>query len=268
MFGLLPPSSRVTGIRFWRRVLHDQPAGGGLAGERDLGDAVARRQRLARLHAEAVDDVEHTRGQQVADQRQQVQDRRRGLLGGFEDDRVARGQRRSELPDGHQDREVPRDDLADDAERLVEVIGDGVVVDLATASPPARGSRPAKYRKWSTANGMSALSVSRIGLPLSHDFGDGDRLEILLDAVGDLVQDHGALGRGRLAPRRCRRVCGIQCPIDISLVGAGHLAEHLAGDRCGVFEVSALCGSDPLAADVVVVAGVKDISEPSAPGRA
>ena len=36
-----------------------------------------------------------------------------------------------ELPGRHQDREVPRDDLADHAERLVEMIGDGVVVDLA-----------------------------------------------------------------------------------------------------------------------------------------
>ena len=49
-------------------VLHDQPAGGGLAGEGDLGDARAGRQRLAGLEAEAVDDVEHARRQEVADQ--------------------------------------------------------------------------------------------------------------------------------------------------------------------------------------------------------
>jgi hypothetical protein len=41
------------------RVLHDQAAGGGLAGERDLADATVRRQRLAGLDAEAVDDVQH-----------------------------------------------------------------------------------------------------------------------------------------------------------------------------------------------------------------
>ena len=68
MLGDLPPSSSVTGIRFSTGVLHDQPAGRGLAGEGDLGDAAARGERLAGLEAEAVDDVEHARGQQVADQ--------------------------------------------------------------------------------------------------------------------------------------------------------------------------------------------------------
>ena len=45
---------------------------------------------------------------------------------------------------GHQQREVPRDDLADDAERLVEMIGDGVVVDLARALPSWARMQPAK----------------------------------------------------------------------------------------------------------------------------
>ena len=70
-------------------------------------------------------------GQQVADQVHQHHDRHRRLLGRLHHHAVAGGQRRRELPARHQDREVPRDDLADDAERLVEVIGDGVVVDLA-----------------------------------------------------------------------------------------------------------------------------------------
>ncbi len=140
MLGLLPPSSSVTGIRFWlaycmiSRPVVVSPVNAILA------IRLRRRQRLARLDAEAVDDVEHTGGQQVTDQRHQVQDRRRGLLGGLEHHRVARGQRGRELPGGHQDREVPRDDLADHAQRLVEVIGDGVLVDLATATPPAHGS--------------------------------------------------------------------------------------------------------------------------------
>src|SRR5690606_37124807 len=91
-------------------------------------------QRLARLHAEAVDHVEHTGRQQVGDEFDDLQDRGRGLLGGLEHHRVARGQRRGQLPGGHEDGEVPGDDLADHAERFVEVVGDGVVVDLADAA--------------------------------------------------------------------------------------------------------------------------------------
>ena len=130
MLGLLPPSSSVTGIRFWlaycmiSRPVVVSPVKAILAIRSGAG------QRLAGLGAEALHDVEHARRQQVLDQVVPDADRRRGLLGGLEDDRVAGGQRRGELPDGHQDREVPRDDLADDAERLVEVVGDRVVVDL------------------------------------------------------------------------------------------------------------------------------------------
>src|SRR3546814_15148430 len=36
---------------------------------------------------------------------------------------------RGDLPGGHQQWEVPRNDLADDAERLAEMISDGVGVD-------------------------------------------------------------------------------------------------------------------------------------------
>ena len=139
--GDLPPSSSVTGIRFWlaycmiSRPVVVSPV------KAILAIAVRGRQRLAGLEAEAVDDVEHARRQQVADQLDQNQDRGRRLLGRLQHHAVAGGQRRRELPDRHQDREVPRDDLADDAERLVEVIGDGVVVDLARSRLPAPGSR-------------------------------------------------------------------------------------------------------------------------------
>ncbi len=115
---------------FSRGVLHDQAAGRRLAGERDLGDALVLSQRLAGFDAEAVDDVQHAGRQQVADQSSQNHDAHRRLLGGLQHDAVAGGERRSELPHRHQHREVPGNDLADDAERLMEMIGDRVVIDL------------------------------------------------------------------------------------------------------------------------------------------
>ena len=115
---------------FSDRVLHDETAGGRLAGEGDLGDALVLRQGLAGLDAEAVDDVEDAFRQQVADDVHQHHDAHRRLLGGLQHDAVAGGERGRQLPHRHQDREVPRNDLADDAERFMEVIGDGVVIDL------------------------------------------------------------------------------------------------------------------------------------------
>src|ERR1700728_516598 len=54
----------------------------------------------------------------------------RSLLGEFDYDSAAAGERRSELPCGHEQREVPWDDLRDDADGLakgvgVEVAGEG-----------------------------------------------------------------------------------------------------------------------------------------------
>jgi hypothetical protein len=49
----------------------------------------------------------------------------------------------------------------------------------------------------------------------------------------------------------------IQGTFDIGLIGAGDLAEHLAGNRARVLEVAALRGRDPLATDVVVIPGLK-----------
>ncbi len=131
MFGDLPPSSSVTGMRFWlaycmiSRPVVVSPVKAILA-MRGLGG-----QRLAGFEAKAVDDVEDAGRQEVADDLGPDHDRGRRLLGGLEHHAIAGGERGRELPAGHQQREVPGDDLADDAERLVEMIGDGVVVDLA-----------------------------------------------------------------------------------------------------------------------------------------
>jgi hypothetical protein len=78
-------------------VLHDQPAGGGLAGEGDLADPAGRSQRLAGFGGESVDHVEHALGQDVGEQFHQQHDRGRGQLGGLEHDGVAGGQRGRQL---------------------------------------------------------------------------------------------------------------------------------------------------------------------------
>ena len=92
--------------------------------------------------------------------------------------------------------------------------------------------------------------------------GQRQRVRIGLDAVGDLVQDHGPLGGGGLTPRRRRRVRGIQRLLDVGLVERGHLAERLAGDRRRVLEIAALDRRDPLAPDEVVVSGFERHQRP------
>ena len=146
-----------------------------------------------------VDDVENAGGKQVADQFEPDEDGERRLLGRFEDDAVAGGEGRGELPDGHQDGEIPGDDLADDAEGFVIVIGDGGGIDFGDAA-------------FLGADGSGEVAemvdgerdVGRHGfadrLAVVPGFDGGKELKILLHALGDLFEDAGAGGNGSFAP--------------------------------------------------------------------
>src|SRR6202040_670824 len=201
-----------------------------------------------------VDHVDHTGGQQVADEAHQIEDRRGGLLGRFEHDGVARGQCKRELPGGHQDREVPRDDLADHTERLMEVIRDGVVIDLGQRTL-LRPDSPGKIAEM--IDGQRQVGGQRLpdGLAVVPRLGQGQRLQVLFDAVGDLVEDVGAFGGGRLAPLRRGGVGRIESLVDVGVVRAGHFAERLSGHGCRILEVLTAHRRDPFTADEVFVAG-------------
>ena len=75
-------------------------------------------QRRADPLAPAADDVHDPFGKDLGEDLAELQRRQRCLLGGFEHDRVARGERRRELPGGHHQGIVPRRDRGDDAHRI------------------------------------------------------------------------------------------------------------------------------------------------------
>lgn len=114
--------------------LVDDLAHWGGAGERNLGNAIGAGQGRSGLLTNAVDNVEHALGEKVTDDIDEQKNGRRGLLGWLHDDGIAGGQGRRDLPSGHEQREVPRNDLPHDAKRLVEVISHGVLVDLRKAA--------------------------------------------------------------------------------------------------------------------------------------
>ena len=127
-----PLEIRLTG------VAQHQLADFGRAREAHHVDIAVQGESLARLFAEAGDDVEHS-GRQPRLQRELTQANRgqRGLLGRLQHDRVAGQQRRRELPRTDDERVVPGNDGRDDSERLAanerQVIGSGrgnLVVEL------------------------------------------------------------------------------------------------------------------------------------------
>ena len=124
-------------------------------------------------------------------------------------------ERGRELPRRHQDREVERDDLTDHAERLLDVVGDRVLVDLR--DPPLLGAdRPGEVAEVIGRErdvGRERLAHRLAVLPA---LGDREHLPVLVDRVGDEVQDARALGGRGLAPRhpspRGRRRARDRCP--------------------------------------------------------
>ena len=154
---------------------------------------------------------------------------------------------------GHQDREVPRNDLADDAERLMEVIGDRVVVDLAerTFLRADRAGEIAEMVDRQRDVGGGRLADRLAVVP---GLGEREHLQIRLHPVGDLVEDLRPLGRARSAPGVLGGVRGVERGLD---VGASERAISqtgwpVIGETLSKY-LPALRRA-PLAADVVVVA--------------
>lgn len=118
--------------------LHDLLTGGSGAGESNLVDVRVAHERWAGGSSEAVNDVDDTRREAgFLEEAGHIENAEGGLFGGFQDNGVSACEGRAQLPGGHGQREVPGDDLADNADGLTEGIGeflvagaDGLAVDL------------------------------------------------------------------------------------------------------------------------------------------
>ena len=92
--------------------------------------------------AVAGDDVEHAGGQaDLGGDLGEGEGGERGELGGLDDDGVAGGERGRDLPGEHQQREVPGDDLADDADGRV-------AAELFASKPFVRSPRSCAQPAW------------------------------------------------------------------------------------------------------------------------
>ena len=109
----------------------------GRAGEGDHVDVGMKRQRFPGLFAEAGNDVKHAVRQPASTCRAGPGATRQAATArpASSTDRIARDQRRAELPRGDDERIIPRHDRADDAERLLH------------HHRPHRSRRPARFRR-------------------------------------------------------------------------------------------------------------------------
>ena len=170
MFGRLAAEFERNLLEVAGGGLQDDLADLGRTGEGDLVDVGMLGDRAAGARSHAGDDVDDAFGNAgFSDQFAQAQGRQRSLLGGLQDDRVAAGQRGSELPCGHQEREIPRNNLAADADRLAQRVVEergigwvGLAVNLGAPSrrSSGRSRRPPERRR--PCEKVSGLPLSRV----------------------------------------------------------------------------------------------------------
>ena len=170
----------------------------------------------------------------------------RGRLGRLEHDGVPCRERRRDLPGKHQEREVPRDDLLGDAERLWLPVRERVLELVCPAGV---------VEEVSGREGTSTSRDSRIGLPPFSDSSTANSRALLEDAR-DPVEVLRSLGTGQRRPAVLKSAAGrLDRKLHLFLGRLANLGERLLGRRAD--RRVGLLRLEPLAADEVTVALAK-----------
>jgi hypothetical protein len=204
------------------------------AGHGDHADRGVADERLAGLGA-AGDHVDHARGQVGEAALDPVQRDQRRQLAGLDDDRVARGQRRRELPGEQQQWEVPGDDGPDDAVGLLEHQVE-LRARLAAGHDATAGVAPELGVVAQGGGGpLDLLLLLGPRLALLADEGvDQGRGQLLGPGRRLVQQRRPVVGRGP-APRVRRPGGRDDGAVHVGVAGCGDPADDLAGG--GVVDV-------------------------------
>jgi hypothetical protein len=134
----------------------------------------------------------------------------------------------------------------------VEVIGDGVIIDFADRSFLG-ADRAGEITEM--VDGERDVGGHRLAdrLAIVPCLGERNLLQIGFHPVGDLQEDLRAVGYGGAPPRLFGGVRRVESRFDVRRVGAGDLADRLAGNRRDVIKIFAGFGRPPFAADIVLV---------------
>ena len=90
------------------------------AGKGQLAEALVLQNILTGLGAGAGDDIEYARRQNILNESRQLQHGQRRVAGRLKDGAAAGSQHGGQLPGGHQEGEIPRHNLAHNADRLTQ----------------------------------------------------------------------------------------------------------------------------------------------------
>src|ERR1019366_3917169 len=197
-----------------------------------------RRQRRARRLAVTRHNVDHALWESgLRNQLRQQQCGERSLFRGLQYHRASCGKGRTKLPGGHQQREIPRNDLSDDAHRLAPRIGEelnflrttgkrnGVAFDLCC---PSRHVAEQINRQRHIGNTRDRQRLAVIeALQLC------ELLRTRFEQVGQFPDQAPPLGRRHVGPCIAleRLARGLHRAVNVLAIALGDLGEHFPGRR-------------------------------------
>ena len=185
------------------------------------------------------DDVEHAVGQPcLLGELGEQQRGERGVLGRLEDDAVAERDRGRDFPSKHQQREIPRHDLADDAERRPP--GELGVLKL----------RPSRVMQEMPGD-EGHVDVARFAdrLAVVERFEHGEQACVPLHHAGERIEMPRSHRAACGLPCRLRRACGLHGGMHVGRAALRDLRERFACRRCAHGELLARFARLPPAAD-------------------
>ena len=248
----LPSELEVDPLQGVGRGLHHLLPGAGGPGEGDHAEARVLDQGLAGIVA-ARDHVEDTVGDPRF--RCQLTEHESGAWRSrswFEDRGAPGGQRRSHLPDRHQERVVPRCDLTDRPHRLPAQhrgVAGGEVTGCSPGDVP--GGRRKEPEVVDAEGEIGAESDLGVGLSGVLGLRPGEVLGSLLEEIGELVDHLGPLAGSGPGPATVEEGSArrLDRGVDVIRRGVHHLVEDLAGSGVLHLQRCPSVARGPLAVD-------------------
>src|SRR5579859_187298 len=233
-------------------ALDDDFADRGAAGEGHFVDPRMRYQRGTGGLAEAIDNVDNSRWQAHFFQPiGQLQRGQRSLLGGLENAGATSGERRRQLPGGHEQRIVPRNDLRGHAHRLAQgetqrVGRHGIDV------PEDLGGQTAVVFETGGHVG-DVIFGFHDGLAGVAGFEVGKAGGILANFLGQLEQNTATILCGGFRPGTGVKgfARGFYRGVDIFFIGGADPSDYFFGGRIVNGKGFSRCAGDELAVDII-----------------
>ena len=230
--------------------LEHRDAGLPRPGQRDHADVRMPHDPVPHLAAEPVHEVDDAVGHAGLDEQldEALREHRR-VVRGLEDDGVPAHERRDDLPRGNGDREVPRRDHADHADRLpdahLELVGQLRRRRVAEEAPALAGHVVAHVDRF-----LDVAARLREHLPHLARHELRELVLVLGDERAETEEDLAALRRGHEPPARVGLLRGLHGAIDVLRRRPRERPDQVAVGGAPALERLAR-GVDPLAADEI-----------------